>query len=90
MTRKGIHIHYICLNSHNCVKIKLLIIEVSSLQKANFEGVIEKLRNGEIEQFEVTKEEFPQFREVLMRQKDKAQIRGEAKKGGGVVYTHVK
>lgn len=63
---------------------------MNPLNKEDVEEIFEKLRNGEIEQYEVTKEEFLEFREVLMKQKDKEQIRGEAKKGGGVVYTHVK
>ncbi|EKN71202.1 hypothetical protein BAZO_00245 [Schinkia azotoformans LMG 9581] len=62
---------------------------VVALNKEEIEEIIEKLRNGEIKQYEVTKEEFMEFREVLIKQKDKEQIRGEAKKGGGVVYTHV-
>lgn len=60
------------------------------MNKGDIEAIIEKLRNGEIEQYEVTKEEFPEFREVLIKQTDKEKIRGEAKKGGGVIYTHVK
>lgn len=60
-----------------------------ALNKEEIEAIIGKLRNGEMEQYEVTKAEFPAFREVLIKQKDKEQIRGEAKKGGGVVYTHV-
>ncbi|KEF39084.1 hypothetical protein M670_01471 [Schinkia azotoformans MEV2011] len=62
---------------------------VVALNKEEIEEIIEKLRNGEIKQYEVTKEEFMEFREVLIKQKDKEQIRGEAKKGGVVVYTHV-
>jgi len=67
----------------------IIKIGVVALNKEEIETIIEKLRNGEIEQYEVTKEEFSEFREVLIKQKDREQIRGEAKKGGGVVYTHV-
>ena len=59
------------------------------MSKEEIEAIIEKIRNGEIKQNEVTKDEFPEFREVLINQKDKEKIRGEAKKGGGVIYTHV-
>ena len=57
--------------------------------KAEYEAIIERLRNGEIEQFLVKKENFLDFREVLMAQNDKEQICGEAKKGGDVVYTYI-
>lgn len=60
-----------------------------NLSKDEFEAAINKLRNGEIEQYEVNKEPFLAFREVLMAQPDKEKFRGEAKKGGGVVYTYV-
>ncbi|WP_458414144.1 hypothetical protein ACNQFZ_04420 [Schinkia sp. CFF1] len=58
--------------------------------REDFEAVIEKLRNGELEQFVVRKEEFLLFREVLMKQKDKENIQGEAKKGGEVAYSYHK
>lgn len=58
--------------------------------REDFEAVIEKLRNGELEQFVVRKEEFLLFREVLMKQEDKENIQGEAKKGGEVVYSYHK
>lgn len=62
-----------------------------SLEKKNdFEEAIKKLRNGQLEQIHVEKEEFPLFREVLMSQKDKERIRGEAKKGGEIIYTYAK
>ncbi len=67
----------------------IIKIGVVALNKDEIEAIFEKLRSGEIEQYEVTKEEFLEFREILIRQKDREQIRGEAKKGGGVVYTHV-
>lgn len=57
--------------------------------KTEFEAIFESLRNGEIEQYLVKKEDFLAFREVLMVQKDKDKICGEAKKGGDVVYTYI-
>ncbi|WP_017753464.1 hypothetical protein [Calidifontibacillus oryziterrae] len=53
-----------------------------------FEVIINKLRNEELKQYHVTKENFLIFRDVLVRQKDKEKIRGEALKGGDVIYTY--
>lgn len=58
-----------------------------SLHK-EYEIMIEKLRSGELGQYLVTKVDFPVFREVLVKQADKEKIRGEAQKGGEVIYTY--
>ncbi len=52
------------------------------------EQIVEKLRSGELKHFLVTKEDFSLFREILVKQKDRENFRGEAKKGGEVIYTY--
>ena len=51
--------------------------------------MIEKLKNGEIESIEITKDEFMEFREVLVNDEKFKHFRGEAKQGGRVVYRYI-
>lgn len=48
-----------------------------------YKMMIEKLKNGEIESIEITKEEFWEFREVLVNDEKFKHFRGEAKQGEG-------
>lgn len=52
-----------------------------------YKDMIEKLKNGEINNIEITKEEFLQFREVLVKDEQFKHFKGEAKQGGKVIYT---
>ncbi|WP_096202595.1 hypothetical protein [Bacillus sp. FJAT-45350] len=54
--------------------------------KAN--EILEKLRNGVENEVTVTKEDFMDFRSVLIKQPDKTHFRGNAQKGGLVIYTY--
>ncbi|MED3661925.1 hypothetical protein NST62_02995 [Ureibacillus sp. FSL K6-8385] len=51
--------------------------------------MIEKLKNGEIDSIEITKDEFMEFREVLVNDEKFKHFRGEAKQGGRVVYRYM-
>lgn len=53
-----------------------------------FEEKIEQLRNGEIEKFEVSREEFFLFREVWVKQEDKKFFRGIAGLKGSIIYVY--
>ena len=53
----------------------------------SYKQLLDQLRNKEIEQFEVTKEEFLAFREVLVKDPQFKHFRGEAQQGGNVIYT---
>lgn len=55
----------------------------------NFEALIEQLRNGEINHISITKEQFEQFRQIIIKLPDFKHFRGEAKQGGGVVFTYL-
>ncbi|SOB91878.1 hypothetical protein SAMN05880501_101401 [Ureibacillus xyleni] len=52
-----------------------------------YKNLIEQLKNGVIKNIEIPKEEFLQFREVLVRDEMFKHFRGEAKQGGNVVFT---
>lgn len=54
-----------------------------------YQRILDQLRNKEIESFEVNKNEFMEFREVLVKDEQFKHFRGEAKQGGNVVYTFV-
>ena len=52
-----------------------------------YQRILDQLRNKEIESFEVSKQEFMEFRNVLVNDIQFKHFRGEAKQGGNVVYT---
>lgn len=55
----------------------------------NFEQLIEQLRTGKIDHIAVSKEQFEQFRQIIVNLPDFKHFRGEAKQGGGVIFTYL-
>jgi len=51
--------------------------------------LLNKLRDGEISQLQVSKEDFSVFRPVLVKQEDFKHFRGVAQQGGDVFYTYM-
>ncbi|WP_028399349.1 hypothetical protein [Ectobacillus panaciterrae] len=51
--------------------------------------ILDKLKNGDLHEYTVTKEVFYQFREVLVQRPDFRHFRGIAAHGGQVVYTYM-
>lgn len=52
-----------------------------------YQQLLDQLRKKEIEEIEITKEEFLAFREVLVKDSQFKHFRGEAQQGGNVKYT---
>ncbi|RHW31409.1 hypothetical protein D1B31_22270 [Neobacillus notoginsengisoli] len=52
--------------------------------------ILEQLKNGELAEYYVTKEDFLPFREVLVKRHDFKHFRGIAQRGGGVIYEYEK
>ncbi|NLY79543.1 MAG: hypothetical protein GX072_06530 [Lysinibacillus sp.] len=52
-----------------------------------YKEMINQLKNGELESIEISKDEFLEFREVLVQDEMFKHFRGEAKQGGKVIYT---
>ena len=52
-----------------------------------YQQMIEHLKNREVEKIEIKKEEFLQFRELLVKDEMFKHFRGEAQQGGNVFYT---
>lgn len=52
-------------------------------------SLLEQLKNGEVEQITIKKEEFLQFRQQLVRRNDFKHFRGIALRGGDVAYTYL-
>ena len=52
-----------------------------------YKQLLDQLRNGEIQQLEVKKEEFLAFREVLVKDAQFKHFRGEAQQGGNIIFT---
>ena len=51
--------------------------------------ILEQLKEGKIQQVEITKEEFLDFRSILTSHKNFKNYRGEAKQGGNIIYTYL-
>lgn len=52
-----------------------------------YENMLKQLQNGEINSIEIDKEQFYEFREVLVKHPLFKHFRGEAKQNGLVIYT---
>jgi hypothetical protein len=50
--------------------------------------ILDKLKNGELSEYRVDKEEFMEFRKVLVAREDFKHFRGIAKHDGVVVYQY--
>ena len=55
----------------------------------NYEAMLQQLADGEIEKIEIEKEQFYEFREVLIRHPLFKHFRGDAKQNGRVIYTYM-
>lgn len=53
----------------------------------NYTQLLDQLRNKEVESITISKAEFLQFREQLVKDPQFKHFRGEAKQGGDVVFT---
>jgi len=52
-------------------------------------ALLEQLKNGEVEEVTIKKEDFLPFRQHLVRRSDFKHFRGIALRGGGVTYTYL-
>ncbi|QCR31622.1 hypothetical protein C1N55_05315 [Lysinibacillus sp. SGAir0095] len=55
-----------------------------------YQQMIEQLKSGEVDSIHISKEEFLQFREFLVRDELFKHFRGEAQQGGDVTFTFLK
>ncbi|KQU10982.1 hypothetical protein ASG65_12790 [Bacillus sp. Leaf13] len=51
--------------------------------------VLDKLANGEMDEFRIKKEDFLGFREVLVKREDFKHFRGNAQHNGEIIYTYL-
>ncbi|GAF13013.1 hypothetical protein JCM19046_62 [Bacillus sp. JCM 19046] len=58
------------------------------MDKEQAEQIIQQLRNKELDQYKVAKEDFPVFRETLISQDDIKDFRGNAQHFGAIIYTY--
>jgi len=52
-----------------------------------YQEMLDQLRSGEVTSILIKKDEFLQFRELLLKDPEFKQFRGDAKQGGDVVFT---
>ncbi|HZH62080.1 MAG TPA: hypothetical protein VEY70_21440 [Metabacillus sp.] len=60
------------------------------MDKQTINDILNKLKDGELHEYHVTKEQFLSFREVLVAREDFKHFRGIAQQGGHVVYHYLK
>ncbi|OZI12397.1 hypothetical protein CEW92_07465 [Bacillaceae bacterium SAS-127] len=51
--------------------------------------MLDQLKNGEIEHFQISKEQFLSFQHVLVSREDFKHVRGVAQRGGSVIYYYL-
>ncbi|PAQ14526.1 hypothetical protein [Bacillaceae bacterium SAOS 7] len=51
--------------------------------------MLDQLKNGEIEHFQISKEQFLSFQHVLVSREDFKHFRGVAQRGGSVIYYYL-
>lgn len=54
----------------------------------NYEEMLEQLKNGELESIKIEKEDFLEFRKVLIERPDFKHFRGAAYHHGITIYTY--
>ena len=54
-----------------------------------YEKILQQLKEGEISSYKIKKEEFLNFREVLVKHEKFKHFRGEAQQGGDIIYTYL-
>lgn len=59
------------------------------MDKQQVNMILDQLKNKEIEKYVVTKEVFYTFREVLVERQDFKHFRGNAQRGGEIIYTYM-
>ncbi|KEK23619.1 hypothetical protein [Bacillus gaemokensis] len=51
--------------------------------------ILDQLKNGEIEEYVVTKDVFYTFRDVIVNREDFKHFSGNAQRGGQIIYTYI-
>ena len=55
-----------------------------------YQQMIDQLKSGEVDKIAIPKEEFLQFRSLLVKDEKFKHFRGEAQQGGDVIFTFLK
>lgn len=58
------------------------------MTKEEAQSILDQLRNEEINSYTVTKDDFLDFRSVLVAQEDVKNFRGNAQHSGAAIYTY--
>lgn len=60
------------------------------MNKEEINQVLNQLKDGELSEFHVSKDDFLSFRQVLVERADFKHFRGIAQRGGEVIYEYLK
>jgi hypothetical protein len=58
------------------------------MDKDQIVTILQQLRNKEIESYRVSKSDFQDFCQTLLKQEDSIDFRGNAQHGGETIYTY--
>ncbi|MFE8698030.1 hypothetical protein ACFYKT_16940 [Cytobacillus sp. FJAT-53684] len=59
------------------------------MNEDHIKELLDKVMNGELSEYHVSKEEFLPVRNVIVRREDFKNFRGIAQRGGGVIYKYM-
>lgn len=62
---------------------------MKNMQEQYVNGILEKLRLGELSEYYVKKEDFMEFRQFLVKREDFKHFRGIGQRGGDVLYHYL-
>lgn len=59
------------------------------MTEEHIKEILDKLKNGELNEYYVSKEDFLSVRNVIVRRDDFKHFRGIAQRGGAVIYQYL-
>lgn len=59
------------------------------MDEQTIQTILDQLRDGELNEYHVSKEQFIDFRNILVNREDFKHFRGIAQQGGSIIYRYL-
>ncbi|MBZ5753385.1 MULTISPECIES: hypothetical protein [Metabacillus] len=59
------------------------------MDEQTIQAILDQLRDGELNEYHVSKEQFIEFRNTLVNREDFKHFRGIAQQGGSIIYRYL-
>jgi hypothetical protein len=59
------------------------------MDEQTIQAILDQLRDGELNEYHVSKEQFIEFRNILVNREDFKHFRGIAQQGGSIIYRYL-